>query len=140
MAQWKHGRTRSSGEHDFTYDEKIASIFQPDTLVSAQYFGNLRRNTVLEPEQKLMFAILEDAIDCYRTNVLTHNGKGKTLFYETESWIVESGSDWIFSFDSVCEALGFNPEYIREGLFRWKDNSRQRQSREPATENKRAAG
>jgi hypothetical protein len=140
MAQWKYGRTRDGSEHEFTHDEKVASIFQPDTVLSAQYFGNLRNKTFLEAEKKLMFAILEDAIDCYRDNVLTQSGKAKTLFDEAESWIVETGSDWIFSFGNVCEALGFNPEYIREGLFRWKENNRGTQSAHRASGKQRAAG
>ena len=34
----------------FRGDEKITSLFQPDTLLSAQYFDTLRRKTRLEPE------------------------------------------------------------------------------------------
>jgi hypothetical protein len=26
------------------------------------------------------------------------------------------GNDWIFSFDSVCDLLGLDPEYVRRGL------------------------
>jgi hypothetical protein len=30
------------------------------------------------------------------------------------------GGDGLFSFDTVCETLGINPEYVRQGLLRWK--------------------
>ena len=33
---------------------------------------------------------------------------------------MEEESDWIFSFDSICEVLGMDPRYVREGLVRWK--------------------
>ena len=109
-------------------DEKIASLFQPDTLLSAQYFDMLRRKTLLEPEKRLMLAILEDAINCYQDNLFSQRAKNKRLFDETEEWITTPGGDWIFSFDNVCESLGFNPEYVRHGLLQWKDKNRQKRS------------
>jgi hypothetical protein len=30
------------------------------------------------------------------------------------------GSNWIFSFDNICELLGLDPEYIRRGLQEWR--------------------
>jgi len=109
-------------------DEKITSLFQPDTLLSAQYFDTLRRKTPLEPEKRLMLAVLEDAINCYRDNLFSQRWKNKRLFAEAEEWIATRGGDWIFSFDNVCESLGVNPEYLRRGLLRWKDKNRQKQS------------
>lgn len=47
--------------------------------------------------------------------------KGKAKFHETEDWILEENSDWIFSFENICEVLGFNPSYVRQGLMRWKE-------------------
>lgn len=101
-------------------EEKLASLFQPDTLVTAQYFDNLRRNTLLEPEKRLMLAVLEDAVQCFQDNVSAQSGRRKRLFQEVEEWILEGGNDWVFSFESICEVLGFNPQYVRQGLVRWK--------------------
>ena len=42
--------------------------------MSAQYFENLRSKT-LEPEKRLMLAVLEDAINCFQDNVLAQSGK-----------------------------------------------------------------
>jgi hypothetical protein len=120
-------------------DEKIASLFQPDFLLSAQYFGNLRKS-LLEPEKKLMFAILEDAISCYQKNVTAHSVKGKRFFEETKNWIVAAGNDWIFSFDNVCEALGLNPQYVRQGLLRWAEKYRQKHFDRDAWKAKKLAG
>ena len=103
-----------------TSEEKIASLFQPDTLLSDQYFENLRRKTFFEPEKRLMLAVLEDAIRYYQDNLFSRNGKRKRIFDETEEWIVTPDGDWVFSFDHVCETLGLSPEYLRRGLLRWK--------------------
>src|SRR5690242_9661133 len=60
----------STGEvTGLTQDEKVTSLFQPDTLLSDQYFENFRRKTVWQPEKRLMLAILRDAIACYQDNL-----------------------------------------------------------------------
>jgi hypothetical protein len=101
-------------------DDRSPSLFEQDTLLSTQYFGNQRRKTLLEPEKRLMLAILEDATHCYQDNLSARCGRARRLFTEAEDWIWEKSSDWAFSFRNICETLGFNPEYIREGLLRWK--------------------
>ena len=101
-------------------EDKITSLFEPDTLVSAQYL-DLHRKALLEPEKRLTLAVLEDAINCFQVNVMAQSGRGKKLFNESEDWIMGRDDDWIFSFVSVCELLRFNPEYVRRGLLRWKE-------------------
>ena len=101
----------------------IISLFEPDTLVSAQYLENFRRKTLLEPEKRLMLAMLEDAVNCFQVYATARSGRGKKLFNEAEEWIMMKHDDWIFSFVSVCEMLGFNPEYVRQGLRRWKEKT-----------------
>ncbi len=102
-------------------EEKMGSLFQPDTLLPAQYFDTVRRKDNLEPEKKFMFAILEDAVACFQKYIFVHDARGKTIFAEAEQWIMEENGDWLFSFETVCDALGFNPSYVRQGLLRWKE-------------------
>jgi hypothetical protein len=123
-----------------TMDEKLGSLFQPDTLLSAQYFDNLRRKTLLEPEKRLMLALMEDAIHCFQSNLSAQTVRKKKLFDETEDWIVEMGGDWIFSFDHVCETLGFSPEYVRQGLLRWKEKHRPKRLEARPWEGNKLAG
>lgn len=101
-------------------DDKVAAIFQSDVLLAEQFFGNFRRRTYLEPEKRLMFAVLEDAIRCYQDNFISRSGKKKRHFEEVEAWMLSEDGDWVFSFENVCEVLGVNPAYIRQGLARWK--------------------
>ena len=137
--EWKSAgseaiRDRSS----LTMDEKITSLFQPDTLLSAHYYGNLRRTTLIQPEMRLTLAILEDAINCFQDNLTAESDKGKMLFNEAEEWILEEDGDWIFSFRNVCELLGFNPAYVRQGLLRWKQERQRHNGND--WEEKRMAG
>jgi hypothetical protein len=100
--------------------EKVALLFQPDTLLPAQYFETFRRKS-LEPEKRLMLALLEDAIACFQRYIFARDRKGKGLFREAEEWILERNHDWLFSFENICEVLEFSPQYVREGLMRWKE-------------------
>src|SRR5947207_13111835 len=119
------GVSNALDSNSLTVEEKIASLFQPDMLLSAQYFENLRRRTHFEPEKRLMLALLEDAINCYQDNLISRSGKKKRLFEDTEQWVLRTDGDWIFSFDNVCDALGLNPEYVRQDLLRWKERSQE---------------
>ncbi|MDO8569582.1 MAG: hypothetical protein Q7R89_02280 [bacterium] len=102
-------------------EEKMSSLFQPDTLVPTQYFETFRGKAHLEPEESFMLAILEYAVASFQKDIFARDSKGKAKFHETEDWILEENSDWIFSFENICEVLGFNPSYVRQGLMRWKE-------------------
>ncbi len=78
------------------------------------------RRSYLEPEQKLMLAVLDNAIACFQNYAFTRDRKGKVLFQEAEDWVQDTNSDWPFSFANVCETLGFDPDYLRQGLGQWK--------------------
>jgi hypothetical protein len=101
-------------------EERLASLFQPDTLISEQYLDTFRRRSHLEPEKRLLLAVLEDAVACFQKYVSARDPRGKAMFHEAEEWILESGSDWLGSFENVCEVLGMNPHYVRQGLIGWK--------------------
>ena len=102
-------------------EERVSSLFQPDTLLPDQYLDTFRRKLQLEPEKKLMLAILEDAIACYQKYLFARDSKGKALFVDAAEWVEETGTGSVFAFDSVCETLGLNPDYLRRGLVAWKE-------------------
>jgi len=118
-----HSNGFATSESNLTRDERIASLFQPDTVLSAQYFENLRRRAALEPEKQLMLAVLEDGVHCYLENLDARNAKRSQIFKEAADWITAKDRDWVFSFESVCEAIGLNPEYVRQGLLRWREKN-----------------
>ena len=111
----------SAEEPGFTSDDRVSSLFQPDTLLSTQYFENLRRKTLFDPEKRLMLAILEEGIFCYLDNLHVTGSKKRRLFEDAAAWIVENDGDWVFSFESVCDALDLNPQYVSQGLVRWRE-------------------
>ncbi len=102
-------------------EETFTALFQPDTLVQDEYFEVFHRETCLEPEKRLMSAVFADAISCFQHYTFARDKKGAALFREAENWILEMNDDGFFSFENICEILGFNPGYIRQGLLRWKE-------------------
>jgi hypothetical protein len=71
-------------------------------------------------EEKLMLAVLENAIEQFQEYALAEDPKGKALLREVEEWLWDDDSDWFFSFESICETLQFSPDYLRQGLLLWK--------------------
>jgi hypothetical protein len=116
-------QTRESffaGQSSAALDARTLSIFHPDILAPDQYLQHTRRKYPLEPEKKLMLAILQDAVDCYQKYFFSAHPKGEKMVQDAEEWITEKNSEWLFSFQSVCESLGLNADYIRKGLMEWK--------------------
>lgn len=74
-------------------------------------------------ERLLMLALLADAI-----NIFLKGTAERRLMAETRSWIrgAISGSQ-IITFEDACDALGIDPQALRERLFRLKYGS----AREP---------
>lgn len=105
-------------------EERLSSLFQPDALIADEFFGNYRRRMALEPEKALLLAVLEDGVRSFQENLLVEGGKKRVLLDEAREWIFIEDSDRIFSFNSIATALGMNPEYIRRGLRRWEEQTR----------------
>src|SRR5262245_53431193 len=82
------------------------------------------KKTIHEGEKELMMAVLQDAVECFQTYVLSGRPREKRLFQEAEDWILEKNSDWFFSFENICEILELDPDYIRQGLLCWKEAKR----------------
>ncbi len=102
-------------------EDRISSLFQPDTLLTEQYLDTYRRKTHLEPEKRLILAVLDDAVACFQKYVSAQKPKEKALFQEVEEWFLEKESDWAFSFENICESLDLDPDYLRKGLVQWKE-------------------
>lgn len=99
---------------------KLGALFQPDILISFQHQATQRRRFHLEPERLLMLAVLEDAVVCFQDHLGATCKRKKTLYLDAEKWILAEDKDYLFSFNNVCEALNFDPVYLRQGLMRWK--------------------
>jgi hypothetical protein len=104
-------------------------LFQPDTVLAPQFFATLRRQGPRKRgEWQLVVAVLEDAVSCYQKYFLARNGCGQRLFREAYEWLMvnrdtPAADDDVptFTFEYICEVLGLDPDYIRHGLQRWRE-------------------
>jgi hypothetical protein len=74
------------------------------------------------PQQRLMAAVLDHAVNDFQRSAAAHTTRGKRLFAEIEAWFAsddENGGP--FSFVTICHALGLDESYIRSGLARWRE-------------------
>jgi len=76
------------------------SSFGPaDPVVNEQFF----QNGIRGGEERLLLAVLQDAVECFQENALSEQPWEKKLFQEAEDWILEKNTDWPFSFENICE-------------------------------------
>jgi hypothetical protein len=81
----------------------------------------LLKKDIREREEKLMLAVLEEAVKCFQDYILSTRPREKRLFQEAEEWLLEKDSESFFSFENICETLQLHPDYIRQGLLVWKE-------------------
>ncbi|MEE8113527.1 MAG: hypothetical protein V3T23_04145 [Nitrososphaerales archaeon] len=67
----------------------------------------------------LTLAVLENGIACFQRHFFKPSRKNEALSREAEEWIT-SNDERPFSFNSVCETLGLDPDRLRKGLLQWK--------------------
>lgn len=110
-------------EKEYGLEERLAGLFQPDTLLPSQYFDRIRRRARYDGEHRLMIAVLEDAIDVYRKQAGARDPRAQQLFREAEEWIEDHDRTWLFSFENICDVLDFDAEYLRRGLHACKERA-----------------
>ncbi len=97
--------------------EYSGRLFEPDTVLVAQFYANFKVSPYTQPELRLMAAVLEDAISCLSIDFRSATVRQRKQLEEAKQWFAaEDESEWIFSFKNICEALGINPPYLRRGL------------------------
>jgi hypothetical protein len=95
-----------------------------DVVALTDYLETRGKQRDLEPERKLMLAVLQDGIDCFRKNLLASDERKSTLFHEAEQWILDGDTSYLFSFGNVCEVFDIDPSYLRKGLLAYKQEQK----------------
>ena len=85
----------------------------PDVILPSQFF--LGAN-VLSSEQRLMLAVLLDAINIVRDCRHSTSPRKRKSFTEASAWIFDEGVEGPMSFDHVCDALGVSAASLRSWL------------------------
>ncbi len=88
----------------------------PDAMTPRQYYDTIARPRVREGEERLRFAVLEDAIRCFALAAASPAASRGSEFLEVQAWVNTRGERDVFSFDSICEAFEIEPELLRRRL------------------------
>lgn len=92
--------------------------------------GGADVRNVSQPERRLFFAILSDAIVRFRRLATAPRHSAREL-REAERWIRSDDREWPCSFVNVCEALDIAYEPLRNAMLKWRrqDDGRRRVTR-----------
>ena len=89
----------------------VAALFSPSLVLPEQW----QTPRFICGEQRLMLAILEDALRCLRLGHPASTRKAR-LYTEAHEWITRRDAQWPFSFENICTMLDLDAGYIRKQL------------------------
>jgi hypothetical protein len=93
-------------------DTALDSSSRDGIVLPSQYFGA----PGFCSEQRLMLAVLVDAINILKAWTLSGSRRQRQAFAEASHWVIKRGTRDSFSFDSVCDVLGIGSEMARKRL------------------------
>lgn len=94
---------------------------EPETVLPSQFFTAVHIDASLQPEKRLMLAVLEEAVGTYQKYTLASGRRARRLASDVEEWFDSDDTTWPFSFVRICQALALESEYVRVGLRRWRE-------------------
>jgi len=94
-----------------SYDDVLPPPLEPRAMMPAQWFTQRERRNAQSSIRRLMYAILEDAVSVYTSEV--RSSRQSRTFQQTRRWIDSNDRTWVFSFLRICEALDLDPDAIR---------------------------
>jgi hypothetical protein len=98
-----------------TPKNEALAYYEFETVVPAQFYSP-QRQCSLQPEKRLMLAVLEDAVLVYL--------RGLHLVPETASWFASDDLTWPYSFANLCDALALDRNAVRAALRRQRERLR----------------
>jgi hypothetical protein len=84
----------------------------PDVILRSQFFEMVGARS-LSSEQRLMLAVLADAINVVQEFSGSASPRKRNSFNEAWNWFFTKGATSPLSFDSVCDALGIDAKGLR---------------------------
>lgn len=100
------------------YDDFLARILEPDVFLPSQFYGTGGLSRHLDGEKRLMIAILKDAVECLNKYRDARSSSGHVHYQNALEWVEDEGTEWLFSFNNICDLLGFDPDYLRKVLLK----------------------
>lgn len=96
-------------------DEMVSRQPGSDIILPSQ----LLPRTITTPEQRLLLAVLEEAVGTFQRYVMATDRHTRDMFTDVVAWFASEDTAWPCSFVAICDALGIDAPYVRSGLERW---------------------
>ena len=90
-------------------------------VLPAEYSELLPRDQ-LQPEQRLMLAILEDAFARFQRALVVVDEHGHGAFEEVEDWFMSDDHYHLYSLETICTQLDIDASCVRKRLMTWKSS------------------
>ncbi|MGZ6226803.1 MAG: hypothetical protein ACXWNE_01645 [Candidatus Binataceae bacterium] len=91
------------------------SFTASDLILPSQFFELVGKSRFTS-EQRLMLAVLADAINILQDWRGSFSVRKRRLFIDAARWVMARGRNVPFSFDNVCDALEISSEALRHRL------------------------
>jgi hypothetical protein len=101
----------------------LAAGFEPETILPSQLIDRSHLGASLQPEKRLMLAVLEDAVATVQRGTVSTARTAAREFTEVSDWFASDDVTWPYSFLNICAVLGFDAAYLRGGLARWRERT-----------------
>src|SRR5262245_56444440 len=94
----------------------------PEILTPEQFFQRTTDSALVwTAEQRLLFAVLDNAVDSLLRYQHDHTSRGRRLFKEAHDWVWSAHARGLYSFESICAHLHLDVDYIQRRLERLYD-------------------
>ncbi|HLY36757.1 MAG TPA: hypothetical protein VKU61_01890 [Candidatus Binatia bacterium] len=103
---------------------ELTSLLLPGQLLAS-------RDADGRPMRLLFLAILHDAIDCFRKYLLDPSRRGRRLFAEAETWLMDDHASLPLRFETICDGLDLDATYVRRRLREWRAREVAQRARPP---------
>jgi hypothetical protein len=88
-------------------------------ILPSQYY-DVSGGHRLSGEQRLMLALLADALNVYQHGATSRATRKRMLYLDAERWIMGQNNHGALSFETACEALSINHIVLRQRMITWK--------------------
>ncbi len=101
-------------------ERALARLAAPEALLPIQFLeGRRGEDPATRAMKRLMLAVLEDAFRCLQSYTVAHTALARRTYIETQAWIADRSAHGPFAFETICEALGIEPDRLRDGIRDW---------------------
>jgi hypothetical protein len=106
--------SNNSSGTSWSFDEEL--VFSADVLMPVQFYPAASAT----PYQRLLAAVLGDAIYCFQKHCGAESRRHRVLFREAEAWLFDAKDTSFMSCPTVCESLGIDPAELRRCFHEWQ--------------------